>query len=71
MDEADSPEPLNPGHYFELLDRAHIACNYVDMAMGDHPVLKKHPELQAIYDEAIDRLSNLYQAVGACKETWE
>ena len=61
---------LDGGHYFELLDRAHIASSYVQMALGEHPVLDKHPELQEIYEEAVDRLETLYQAVGALEKTW-
>jgi hypothetical protein len=66
----DSDE-LNSGHYFELLDRAHIASSYVQMALGDHPVLAKHPELQGLDDEAVERLEALYQAVGKLDPTWE
>jgi hypothetical protein len=39
---------IYPGHYFELMDRTHIASNYVQMALGEHPVLAKHPELMAL-----------------------
>ena len=42
---------FNSSHYFELLDRTHVASSYVQMAIGDHPVLAKHPELNAIYEQ--------------------
>ena len=61
----------NPGHYFELLDRTHIASNYVQMALGEHPVLAKHPELMALYVAGVDRLEALYQAVSRYDETWK
>lgn len=67
----ESETELNKGHYFELLDRAHVASSYVQMALGEHPVLTKHCELQALYEEAVDRLESLYQAVGRMNETWE
>lgn len=49
---------------FELTDRAHVASAYVQMALGGHPTLAKHPELMALYGEAVDRLEDLYQAAG-------
>jgi len=61
---------LDGGHYFELLDRAHIASSYVQMALGEHPVLDKHPELHVLYEEAVDRLEALYQALGSLDKTW-
>ena len=70
-EESRTEEPdVNRGHYFELLDRACIASSYVEMALGDHPALARHPELQRMYDEVIDRLESLYQAVGQFEETW-
>jgi len=65
-----APTNIDASHYFELLDRAHVASNYVQMALGDHPVLSKHPELMAIYEDAVDRLEELYQAVGRLQQTW-
>lgn len=55
---------INPGHYFELLDRTHIASSYVQMALGEHPVLAKHPELMALYESVVNGLEELYQTVG-------
>jgi hypothetical protein len=66
----DDQPSLNEGHYFELLDRAHIASSYVQMALGEHPVLTKHAELKAIYEQAVERLESLYQAIGQCDQTW-
>ncbi len=68
MNETDSKGGINRGHYFELLDRTHIASSYVQMALGGHPVLARHPELTALYEEAVDRLEDLYQAVGRLDE---
>lgn len=49
---------------FELTDRAHVASSYVQMALGEHPALARHPDLMALYQEAVDRLEDLYQAAG-------
>jgi hypothetical protein len=71
MSNEDSLVELNKDHYFELLDRTHIASSHVQMALGDHPVLGRHPELQAFYEEAVHQLESLYQALGRMAETWE
>jgi hypothetical protein len=71
MNKTESKGGTNPGHYFELLDRTHIASSYVQMALGEHPVLAKHPELMALYQAAVDRLEGLCQAVSRYDEAWE
>ncbi len=70
MDKADTTE-INPGHYFELLDRTHIASSYLQMTLGEHPVLTTQPELMALYTAAVDRLEELYQAVARYDENWK
>lgn len=60
--ETGSTDVLNRELYFELTDRAHVASIYVQMALGGHPVLTRHPELMALYQEAVDKLEGLYQA---------
>ncbi len=71
INEESEQTELNDGHYFQLLDRVHIASSHVQMAIGENPVLDKHPELRAMYDDAVDRLESLYQAVGALDQTWK
>lgn len=71
MDDSSEIEGINSGHYFELLDRTHVASSYLQMALGESLVLAQHPELNAIYEQAVDRLEELYQAVGAMEKTWE
>jgi hypothetical protein len=66
----DEPVEFNSGHYAELLDRVHIASSYLQMAIEDHPVLRKHPELNVLYNEAVDRLESLYSAIGQFDEAW-
>lgn len=50
--------------YFELMDRAHVASSYVQMALGEHPVLARRPELMSLYRDAVDKLEDIYQAAG-------
>lgn len=59
----DAPD-INDGHYFELMDRAAVALDYIYQYLGSHPVLRRHPALRAIYDRAEDALGDLYQAAG-------
>jgi hypothetical protein len=61
----------NSGHYFELLDRVHIASSYLQLALGDHPVLAMHPKLAGKYDAAVAALEEIYQAVGKMDQTWD
>jgi hypothetical protein len=68
MGDADE---CNAGHYFELLDRVHVASSYLQMALGDHPVLARHPELAAKYEAAVERLEEIYQTLGSLDQTWE
>jgi hypothetical protein len=40
------------------------------MALRDHPYLAKSPELQSLYEEVVDCLEALYQAIDKIEETW-
>jgi len=61
----DEEEPeINNGHYFEALDRASVAIDYIYQFVGSHPVLKKHKKAKEIYDQAEGKLGELYQELG-------
>lgn len=64
MNEPDPEPEITAGHYFELLDRTHVASMYLQSALGTHPVLCKHDDLRALYESAVEKLESLYQAVG-------
>jgi hypothetical protein len=53
--------PINAGHYFEFMDRAAVATDYVYQFLGSHPLIKKEPRLSALYDKAEAALAKLYQ----------
>jgi short subunit dehydrogenase-like uncharacterized protein len=55
---------LNRGHYFEVLDRVHVLAGQLEEVVGRHPVVRRHPELQALCDDAAESLAQLYQAIG-------
>lgn len=61
-DEDDSS--INEGHYFEFMDRASVAVDYVYQFLGSHPLLKKEARLRDIYERAEDALAELYQEAG-------
>ncbi len=63
LSRAESLDALNRELTMEFTDRVHVTSAYVQMALGEHPALT-HPELMALYREAVDRLEDLYQAVG-------
>lgn len=57
-------ENINTGHYFELMDRAHVAGNYLHQFLGCHPVLRNDKKLRAAYDRAEEALANIYLHAG-------
>lgn len=56
--------PINDGHYFEFMDRAAVATDYIYQCLGSHPLIKKEPSLCALYDKAEAALAELYQEAG-------
>ncbi len=60
----ESDQPINEGHFFELMDRASVALDYVYQYLGSHPLMKQEPKLAALYDKAESILSDLYQEAG-------
>lgn len=60
----DANEAINDGHYFELMDRASVALDYVYQFLGSHPLMKKEKTLQEVYEKAEEALAELYQRAG-------
>ena len=69
-DDADCSD-LVPADYFQTMDRVHVASQYLQHVFEDDAVLAAHPELLALYDQAVTSLETLYQAVGQLDKTWE
>lgn len=57
-------DPINDGHYFEFMDRAGVATDYLYQFLGSHPLIKTEPSLCALYDKAEAALAELYQEAG-------
>lgn len=62
--ESDEPVAINPGHYFEFLDRSSVAIDYLYQFLGSHPLLKEEPELKKLYEKADEALAKLYVEAG-------
>ncbi len=60
----DTADAINDGHYFELMDRASVALDYVYQFLGSHPLMRKEKTLQDVYEKAEEALAELYQRVG-------
>ena len=58
-DETD--DTINDGHYFELMDRASVALDYIYQFVGSHPLTREHGRLRATYEKAEKALAELYQ----------
>lgn len=62
------PDPtddaINDGHYFELMDRASVALDYIYQFLGSHPLIRKDKTLQGMYEKAEQALAELYQQAG-------
>lgn len=62
---------LDSYHYHEAIDRTHIATNFLEENLAEHPVYHKHGELKTKIDEIISGLAELYQLIGALDEERE
>ena len=60
----ESDDAINAGHYWEFLDRAYVAREYIEQFLGSHPVLGKEDGLRAAYSKAAEALAELYQLAG-------
>jgi hypothetical protein len=57
-------KPINEGHYFELMDRASVALDYLYQFVGSHPLMRREPRLRELYEKAESILADLYQEAG-------
>ena len=60
----DMDDAINDGHYFELMDRASVALDYVYQFLGCHPLMRKDKSMQDLYEKAEESLAELYQLAG-------
>jgi hypothetical protein len=55
---------INDGHYFEFMDRAFVASEYIHQFLGSHPLIRKEENLKHFYEKAALALAELYQEAG-------
>jgi len=55
---------INEGHYFEFMDRAAVAVDYIYQFLGSHPLIKQETTLRVLYEKAEAALAELYQEAG-------
>ena len=57
--------PINDGHYLELMDRTHVACCMVSDHLVEHPLSIADVEIRTILEEALNKLAEAYQIIGS------
>lgn len=63
--------PINKGHYLELMDRIHILCCTLDDHILNHPLAENETEIQNKLDEALMLLLEAYQLIGQKEDSYE
>ncbi|MBK1876992.1 hypothetical protein [Pelagicoccus mobilis] len=58
-------KPIGEDFIHEALDRAHIASSHLQMALGEHEVVQKMPDVREAYEKAVEALEDLYQLIGS------
>ena len=53
----DSGNAINDGHYFELMDQASVAVDYIYQFIGSHPLIRKARTLRETYERAEEALA--------------
>ena len=57
-------EKLDVGYYIEAIDRAYIVANMMEDVLIEHPVFKKHEDLQKRVKKAQELVLEAYQIIG-------
>ena len=62
-------EPINPGHYLELMDRLHVVLCNINDHIFYHPLALQNKEVAILVESAIEKLAEAYQLVGSLEES--
>lgn len=65
MAEPDNHTPLDPFHFYEVLDRTSVVAELFDLSLATHPVVETDPELSGLIEQVADLLGAIYQRAGA------
>lgn len=60
----ESENPINPGHYLELMDRLAVQADVIHNYIYEHPLTERLPEVNALVEAALTSLYEAYQLVG-------
>lgn len=60
-----SENPINPGHYLELMDRLAVQTDVLHDHIYEHPLTEVLPEVKAKIEVALTNLYEAYQIVGS------
>lgn len=60
-----TPTELNEGHKHEILDRVHVELSNLENNIGAHPYMLMNKEATTLYEQAQEKLAELYQLIGS------
>ncbi|OHD71510.1 MAG: hypothetical protein A2W19_16005 [Spirochaetes bacterium RBG_16_49_21] len=67
LEECEDEQTVNPGHYFEVMDRASVVLAHFDEFIVSHPVVRKNDHLKESAQKIIEALYGFYnEAAGLC-----
>lgn len=70
IDLSDDPQPYNPGHRLEGLDRCSNISNLINDTLADHPAVLK-AGAQGLVEGAIEQLTEAYRLIGLLNDDEE
>jgi hypothetical protein len=57
-------DPINHGHYIELIDRVHVMASNIEDHLINHRLTADVAELKEYFEKAQESLMNAYQLIG-------
>ncbi len=55
---------INEFSHFEAMDRSWVVIDLLHNILGEHPVLESDEKAKKLYEEAQEKLGDLYQRLG-------
>jgi hypothetical protein len=57
-------EPINSGHYLEMMDRLHVTMQNMESNLLDHPVAHHDTRIKSLLEKTLEILWDAYQISG-------
>lgn len=54
-------EPLDPFHYYEVIDRTSVVAELFDFSLGGHPVVESDADLSDLVEQVGGLLEAIYE----------